>query len=61
MAGLYIVRDHLDTGKPDNPLNLPAFPYEIPLVIQDRMFKEDGDLFYPAFAGDPYFDDYIVA
>ena len=54
MAGFYFVRDEMDTGKQGNPLNLPAFPYELPLVIQDRMFKENGELFYPAFPGDPY-------
>lgn len=48
LAGLYFVRDSLDTGKPDNPLGLPAFPYEIPLVIQDRFFDTNGQLFYPS-------------
>jgi len=42
----------MDTGKTDNPLRLPAFPYETALAIQDRMFKQDGQLFYPAFPGD---------
>ena len=61
MAGNYIIRDDRDTGKTDNPLRLPAFPYEIPLVIQDRMFKDNGELFYPAYPGDPYYEDYITA
>jgi spore coat protein A, manganese oxidase len=61
MAGFYISRDHQDTGTVDNPLGLPAFPYEVPLVIQDRMFKENGELFYPAFQGDPYYEDFITA
>jgi spore coat protein A len=60
MAGFYMVRDDQDTGKPDNPLSLPAFPYELPLVVQDRMFKETGELFYPAFPGDPYYADFIT-
>lgn len=60
MAGFYILRDSLDTGKPDNPLGLPTFPYEVPIVIQDRIFKENGDMFYPASAGDPFYDDYIT-
>lgn len=60
MAGFYIVRDDQDTGLLDNPLNLPAFPYELPLVVQDRMFKEDGQLFYPAFNGDPFYADFIT-
>ncbi|MDX2006371.1 MAG: multicopper oxidase [Meiothermus sp.] len=48
LAGLYFIRDGLDTGRPDNPLGLPAFPYEIPLVIQDRFFDINGQLFYPS-------------
>jgi len=46
LAGFYLLRDEIDTGTRDNPLGLPAFPYEVPLVIQDRMFTPDGRLFY---------------
>ncbi len=60
MAGFYILRDAFDTGKPDNPLGLPAFPYEAAFAIQDRMFKSNGELFYPAFPGDPFYDDFIT-
>ena len=47
LAGLYFIRDVWDTGLPGNPLGLPAGPYEIPLVIQDKQFNPDGSLFYP--------------
>ena len=47
LAGLYLIRDAQDTGKPDNPLGLPAGGYEIPLVLQDKTFNADGSLFYP--------------
>lgn len=60
MAGFYFVRDEIDTGAADNPLSLPAYPYEIPLVIQDKMFKETGELFYPSFNGDPFYQDFIT-
>jgi FtsP/CotA-like multicopper oxidase with cupredoxin domain len=60
MAGFYFVRDEMDTGKPDNPLGLPAWPYEKAYAIQDRMFKANGELFYPAFPGDPAWDDFIT-
>lgn len=59
MAGFYILRDEEDTGATDNPLMLPAFPYEVPLAIQDRMFKENGELFYPSHHGDPYWVDFV--
>jgi spore coat protein A len=60
LAGFYFVRDDMDTGMPDNPLGLPAFPYELAYAIQDRMFTDRGALFYPAFPGDPAYDDFIT-
>jgi spore coat protein A len=59
LAGFYIVRDDQDTGKPDNPLGLPAFPYELAYAIQDRMFRDNGELFYPAYPGDPFYGEFI--
>lgn len=59
-AGFYFIRDDLDTGHEDNPLHLPAFPYELPILIQDRMFKDNGELFYPAFPGDPEYQGFIT-
>ncbi len=60
MAGFFIIRDDMDTGRPDNPLGLPAYPYEAAFAIQDRMFHADGSLFYPAYPGDPFYDDFIT-
>ncbi len=60
MAGFFFVRDNDDTGQAGNPLGLPAYPYEMALAIQDRMFKENGSLFYPAFPGDPAYADFIT-
>lgn len=72
LAGFYIIRDGEDTGTWSNPLGLPAHPYEIPLVIQDRLFTTDGQLFYPTTdpmlppgAPDPsalpeFFGDFII-
>ncbi|NND35945.1 MAG: hypothetical protein HKN81_02315, partial [Gammaproteobacteria bacterium] len=60
MAGFYFVRDDVDTGDASNPLGLPAFPYELAFAIQDRMFTDRGDLFYSAFPGDPFYDDFIT-
>ncbi|MGZ5245420.1 MAG: multicopper oxidase domain-containing protein, partial [Bacteroidia bacterium] len=42
LAGFYLIRDSVEES-----LNLPAGDYEIPLAIQDRVFTEDGELFYP--------------
>ncbi len=43
LAGLYIIHDEYEQD-----LNLPKGDYEIPLLIQDRTFNEDGSLFYPS-------------
>jgi spore coat protein A len=47
LAGAYLIRDDQDTGEADNPLGLPAGPYEIALVLQDKTFNDDGSMFYP--------------
>lgn len=60
LAGFFAVRDAEDTGKSDNPLGLPADPFELGFAVQDRMFRNNGELFYPAFPGDPFYDDFIT-
>jgi spore coat protein A, manganese oxidase len=53
LAALYFIRDAQDTGVPGTGLNLPAGPYEIPLVIQDKTFNPDGSLWYPILGVTP--------
>ncbi len=47
LAGFYLLRDQYDSGEPDGPIGLPSGSYEIPLVLQDKMFNWDGTLAYP--------------
>jgi spore coat protein A, manganese oxidase len=47
LAAFYLVRDQFDTGEADNPLRLPADPFEIELMIQDRLFDTNGQLRFP--------------
>jgi spore coat protein A len=47
LAGFYLLRDENENGLIDGGV-LPGGPYEIEVVIQDRMFTEDGQLFYPS-------------
>lgn len=47
LAAGYVLRDQFDTGVEPNPIGIPGGAYEIPLVIQDRMFNPDGTLLYP--------------
>lgn len=42
LAGFYLLRD-----EEEEELNLPSGKFEIPLVIQDRSFYPNGELFYP--------------
>ena len=44
LAGSYLLRDGIDTG---DGTHLPPPPYEVPLIIQDKMFSPDGTLAYP--------------
>lgn len=48
LAGFYLIRDQLE-----EQLNLPKDEFEIPLMIQDKTFNEDGSLFYPDNATPP--------
>jgi spore coat protein A, manganese oxidase len=47
LAGAYVLRDEFDTGDSDDANGLPSGLFEIPLVIQDRMFAADGTFRYP--------------
>jgi spore coat protein A, manganese oxidase len=42
LMGMFFVRDAVEDS-----LNLPSGKYEIPLLICDRMFDEQGQLYYP--------------
>jgi len=55
LMGLYFVRDAAE-----DDLNLPKGSYEIPLVIFDRSFHPDGQLFYPVSTrpGAPWVSEY---
>ena len=50
LAGFHIITDDLEDA-----LLLPTGKYDVPLVIQDRIFKADGSLFYPSDAADDNF------
>jgi spore coat protein A len=42
LAGFYLIRD-----PQEDSLNLPKGKFEIPLIIQDRLFNPNGSLLYP--------------
>lgn len=50
LAGFYLLRDPADALEfPQTPYGtpLPRGKYEIPIVIQDRIFNTDGSIYYP--------------
>ena len=55
LMGLYLIRDDFEDS-----LNLPNGAHEIPLVIFDRSFRPDGQLFYPVSGkpGAPWVSEY---
>jgi len=59
LAAYYLIRDENDTGAESglesNPIGIPGDAYEIPIVIQDRTFTSNGQLFYPGPEWEPEF------
>jgi spore coat protein A len=55
LAGFWLLRDSFETS-----LGLPSGEFEIPLAIQDRTFKPDGSLSYPAAWQDTFFGDSVM-
>lgn len=51
LAGFYILRDN-NENELIKTNQIPSGAYEIPLVIQDRMFTKDGQLFRPTTTED---------
>ncbi|OIB56097.1 Bilirubin oxidase [Natrialba sp. SSL1] len=47
LAGFYLLR-----SDEEDALELPRGEYEVPLVLQDRSFSDDGSLFYPTAIAD---------
>ncbi len=54
LAGFYLVRDPVAEAS----LNLPSGAYEIPLVIQDRLFDINGQFVYPVMPTNPTVNPY---
>jgi FtsP/CotA-like multicopper oxidase with cupredoxin domain len=47
LAGFYFIRDGRDTGLASNPITLPSGAQESELMIQDRQFDTNGQLYFP--------------
>jgi FtsP/CotA-like multicopper oxidase with cupredoxin domain len=47
LAGFYFIRDNRDTGAANNPITLPAGDQEVELMLADRQFDTNGQLYFP--------------
>lgn len=56
LMGVFVIRDEVEAA-----LNLPNGKYEIPLVICDRMFDFEGQLYYPVsgIPGAPWITEFF--
>jgi FtsP/CotA-like multicopper oxidase with cupredoxin domain len=57
LSGLFPVFDNLDTGDETTGLRLPSGDCDIPMVIQDRMFAQDGSLVFDPLNHDGFLGD----
>jgi spore coat protein A len=58
LAGFYLLRDDNENALINNGV-LPGGDYEIEIVIQDRLFDQQGQLFWPSYPGETPYDDFI--
>jgi len=58
LAGFYLLRDDNENNLINSGV-LPGGDYEIEIVIQDRLFDTDGQLFWPAYKGETPYSDFI--
>ncbi len=47
LAGFYLIRDNRDSGLASNPISLPSGDQEVEMLLQDRQFDSNGQLFFP--------------
>jgi spore coat protein A len=47
LAGFYFIRDNRDTGLANNPITLPSGDQEVEMLLQDRQFDTQGQLYFP--------------
>lgn len=50
LVGFYLLFNEFDTGDEDTGFHLPSFPeFDVPMVFADKVFDEDGRLFFDLF------------
>jgi FtsP/CotA-like multicopper oxidase with cupredoxin domain len=50
LVGFYLLFNEFDTGDENTGFRLPSFPeFDIPMVLADKVFDDDGQLFFDLF------------
>ena len=65
LAGMYLMFDEIDSGDETDPnpraLGLPSGEFDIPLVVQDKLFNRNGKLVYNSFDHNGFLGDKFLA
>jgi FtsP/CotA-like multicopper oxidase with cupredoxin domain len=60
LAGTYLLFNDKDTGDETTGFRLPSGEFDVPLVVSDKVFDEDGRLFFDLFNLDGVLGDKFV-
>ena len=61
LAGFYLLFNNQDTGNESTGFRLPSGPYDVPMILNDKLFDEDGLLFFDLFNLDGLLGDKFLA
>ncbi len=61
LAGMHFIFNDFDTGDENTGFHLPSFPdFDIPLVIADRQFTDEGEFCFDLFEQDGWLGDKMI-
>ncbi len=60
LVGAYLLFNDRDTGDETTGLHLPSGPYDVPMVFSDKLFDENGVLFFDLFGFDGLIGDRLI-
>jgi FtsP/CotA-like multicopper oxidase with cupredoxin domain len=61
LAGFYLLYNDRDTGDEQTGFRLPSGPYDVPIIFNDKLFDENGQLFFELFTLDGILGDKFMA
>jgi FtsP/CotA-like multicopper oxidase with cupredoxin domain len=60
MAGFYLLYDEQDTGDESTGFHLPGGQFDVPLLLTDKVFDQDGKVFFDLFNLDGILGDKLT-